>query len=119
MFEGKPPFAREASNPAADARAVPGAGDQLRTLSWSDLVAKLEAARDLREVLSGEEAWPDATYDASFDPHCAHHLAEQQEHFPANSKYPVNPLDSGNRKENCCKEAPSNTEQDGVSRGRT
>jgi len=118
MFEGKPPFAREASNCATDAGAAPGVGDQLHTLSWSDLVAKLEAARDLRAVFPGEAAARDEACNASFDADCAHRLAEQQDHFPANGKLPVNPLDSGNRKDNCCNETPRNTEQDGASRGR-
>lgn len=115
MFEGKPPFAREASNCSAN----PSAGEQLHQLSWSDLVAKLEAARDLCAVLSGEQAPHDTAPQASFDTTSAHHLAEQHEHFPANDKLPVNPLDSGNRKDNCDNKAPSNTEQAEPFRGRT
>ncbi len=115
MFEGKPPFAPEASNSDADASA----GERLRRLSWGDLVAKLEAARDLSEFIAHEKNAGGAFPAASFDAHSAHHLAEQQEHFHANDKLPVNPLNLGNLKEGRGKEAPSNSVQDGASRGRT
>ncbi|MEL1251753.1 hypothetical protein [Aurantiacibacter gilvus] len=71
MFEGKPPFSPEAPSAAAEETA----GDALSELTWSDLVAKLEAARDLRASLATAE---DATL-ASFDAGSARHLALHQE----------------------------------------
>ncbi|MXO60580.1 hypothetical protein GRI89_13625 [Altererythrobacter salegens] len=46
------------------------AGD-LRPVRWSDLVAKLDAARDLRDALHGH----DGASEASFDSSCARHIA--------------------------------------------
>ncbi len=115
MFEGKPPFAPEAYDHSAHAKA----GDTLRTLSWTDLVTKLEAARDLRAALAGEKPPHSQKDEASFDASSAHHLAEQQETFPAKSESPVNPLDSGNRKETGGNNGPSENKPHRVCRGRT
>ncbi|WP_305097507.1 hypothetical protein [Croceibacterium aestuarii] len=43
----------------------------LRPVSWSDLVAKLDAARDLRIALHGL----DEQGEGSFNPSCARHIA--------------------------------------------
>ncbi len=63
-------------------------------LSWSDLVAKLAAARDLREALTQDE---EAAL-ASFDPDCAAHIASHQDKFPDDGKRDVNPDGLGNSK---------------------
>lgn len=63
MFEGKRPTADTA---------------HLRAVSWSDLVAKFDAARELRAALgTGEIAG-----EASFDPDSARHIAEIGEGKP-------------------------------------
>lgn len=111
MFEGKPPSASEASKSATGANA----GEQLHTLSWSDLVAKLEAARDLRVALANGRKQEKRVDEGSFDPKGAHHLAEHQEHFPRNNELSVNPLDSGNRKETGGIESLSKTVSTGSS----
>ena len=66
MFEAKPlsaadfaPSESRDSNPA------------LHPVRWSDLVAKLDAARDLRASLLGHAG----EGEASFDPHSAQHIA--------------------------------------------
>ena len=66
MFEAKPP------SPATYAPSeFQDSSRSLHPVRWSDLVAKLDAARDLRASLlahAGEG-------EASFDPHCAQHIA--------------------------------------------
>ena len=57
------------------------AGD-LCALKWTDLVAKLAAARDLRAELAESE---DGAL-ASFDPHGAAHLASHSEKLPVDGK---------------------------------
>lgn len=64
-------------------------GDSLRELSWSDLRARLAAARDLR--LSLAQAGPQDL--ASFDAPAARHVAAL-----ANGKDSVNPSDLANGK---------------------
>ena len=115
MFEGKPPSAYEARKTDNGTNPV----EPLHTLSWSDLVAKLEAARDLRVALAQGRKAATRIDEASFDPHCAHHLAEQQEHFPSNNELSVNPLDSGNRKDNGGIEGLNKNANDRLFRGRT
>ena len=80
MFEGKPPA-------TADAYRLeePQEGESLRPLSWSDLVARLSAARDLRASLEGSEA--------SFDAGSARRIAAHH-----NGKSSINPDDLGNGK---------------------
>lgn len=66
MFEGKlphPPLLRPAK--AGDS------GDELRPVSWTDLVARLGAARDFRATL----ALHDGEGDGSFDPDSAQRIA--------------------------------------------
>lgn len=85
MFEGKTPFPPAASG----SDRGDSAGEELCALKWPDLVAKLAAARDLREELARVE--DDAL--ASFDPHGAAHLASHHEKSPVDGKRDVN-LDS-------------------------
>jgi hypothetical protein len=67
MYEGK--FSRTGgAYPLDPAESGP---EELRAVSWSDLVARLEAARELRHELAGGEAGG----DASFDPDSARHIA--------------------------------------------
>lgn len=90
MFEGKPPVPPSASG----SKRGDSARDELSVMSWSDLTAKLAAARDLR----GELAESDAIRFASFDPEGAAHIASHQEKFPEESKPNVNPDALVNRK---------------------
>jgi len=66
MFEAKPFSPAHHAPPEFDE-----AGRSLRPVRWSDLVAKLDAARDLRASLlaHGHEG------EASFDPGSAQHIA--------------------------------------------
>ena len=59
MFEGKLPKPAEAL-----ALGEAQDGEVLRPLSWSDLVARLSQARDLRASLDGAPAVSDASFDA-------------------------------------------------------
>ena len=81
MLEGKPPS-------SADALPLeePQEGESLRPLSWSDLVARLTAARALRESIEGQAA-------ASFDASSARCIAAHH-----NGKHIVNPDVSGSGK---------------------
>jgi len=83
MFEGKPPR-------TADALPLeePQEGESLRPLSWTDLVARLSAVRDMRASLEGRPA-----SDASFDASSARCVAALH-----NGKHGVNPEDSSNGK---------------------
>jgi hypothetical protein len=85
MLEGKLP------NPGG-AQAFDRAGrghDSLRAVSWSDLVARLNAARELRVELGAGET----SGGASFDPDSARHIAELSE-----SKHDINFDDLANGK---------------------
>ncbi|GEM_PF-1140817 len=98
MFEGKPPIAPDA-NGANHGETV---GEDLCALNWSDLVAKLAAARDLR----GELASHDDGAIASFDAECAQHIASHHDkaltgQTTGNGKYGVNPDDLANGKAVC------------------
>ena len=84
MFEGKPPRTAEAL-PFEELQA----GESLRPLSWDDLVARLSAARDLRESLGGSASVPHASFDAGSARRIAAHHS---------GKLPVNLDDSSNRK---------------------
>ena len=59
MFEGKPPKAADA-HPLQE----PLEGESLRPLSWGDLVARLSAARAVRESLEGAPAGSEASFHA-------------------------------------------------------
>jgi hypothetical protein len=84
MFEGKLPR-------TADALPLeePREGESLRPLSWGDLVARLSAARALRESLEGGAVRSEASFHAG-GARCiaAHH----------NGKHGVNLEDSSNGK---------------------
>lgn len=84
MFEGKPPSPLEAQ-PFAEAPD----SQPLRPLSWSDLVARLAVARDLRASLGGDPP----TADGSFDASSARRIAAHH-----NGKHSVNLDDLGNSK---------------------
>jgi hypothetical protein len=81
MFEGKPPRTADAL-PFEESRE----GESLRPLRWGDLVARLSAARELRESFEGGAAGSEASFDAG-SARCiaAHH----------NGKHGVNLEDSG------------------------
>ena len=59
MFEGKPPRTADAF-PFEE----PCEGDSLRPLSWGDLVARLSAARAVRESFEGSAANSEASFHA-------------------------------------------------------
>lgn len=84
MFEGKPPIPAEAQE-----FADPQEPEPLRPLRWSDLVARLEAVRDLRASYSGNAR----AYDGSFDASSARRIAAHH-----NGKHVVNLDDLANRK---------------------
>ena len=56
-------------------RRAPRAGDALRALEWSDLTARLNAARDLRLLLRTESAAPIEAVAASFGDAAASYFA--------------------------------------------
>ena len=85
MFEGKPPRLGDAG--PLNERAPDG--DALRPLSWSELVARLSAARDLRGSFEPRESDGEGSFDAG----CARRIAAHHNGNPA-----VNPADSSNGK---------------------
>jgi hypothetical protein len=94
MFEGKPPRPRDAH--ALDSE--PQEFETLRPLSWTDLVARFTAARELRA--SDEEALDRG--DASFDAGSARRIAAHH-----NGNPDINPDVSGNGKSPARTAAPS------------
>jgi hypothetical protein len=88
MFEGKPPIVPEGH----DSRGELAGADSLRPLTWSDLRARLEAARDFRASLRQGEGGEFASFDAT----SARRIAAL-----ANGKRGVNPSDLANRKQDC------------------
>ena len=94
MFEGKPLQAPVPHDPAEDG----GHAESLRGLTWSDLRARLDAARDLRTSLRDS---PDE-HLASFDAHSARRIAALAE-----GKHVVNPDDLANGKGSGCIEGVS------------
>jgi hypothetical protein len=92
MFEGKPPHPPE---PAVF--GTPAEKETLRPLAWGDLVARLEAARGLREELYRDAGWEGANSVASFDARCARAIARQ-----GKGKQDVNPTDLANGKRPAC-----------------
>ena len=113
MFEGKLPIPGEAR-----ARHAPFADEELHALSWSDLVARLAAARDLREVLRHAPVIPAATPAASFDPDSAQHLAQLHDPAADSSKPAVNPEPSADGKTTWAKDAMRTERTRPVSRGK-
>ena len=63
MFESTPPRPRKSGERARDATQ----DEVLRELSWSELVARLSAERDLRRQLSASHECPSDSPAASFD----------------------------------------------------
>ena len=111
MFEGKQPFSRRADGqPVGDST-----GEELSALSWPDLVAKFNAARDLREEL----ALDDTPGIASFDAFSAQHLASLPGAGPHDGKRGVNPDDLANGKGPRCKGAEHSDGDDMADRGNT
>lgn len=90
MFEPKNPFAPENTAQADDSGAQAG----LRPVSWSELNARLAAARELR-IAFGEGDAGDA---ASFDAEIAKHVAHLHELPEAEGKNRINPDHSTNGK---------------------
>lgn len=68
MFEGK----HSSAPPAQPLDRIGGTAESLRPVSWSDLVAKFDAVRELRTELGVGETGG----DGSFDPDSARHIAE-------------------------------------------
>jgi hypothetical protein len=66
MFEGKLPSAAAAQ----PLDRTSGGAERLRVVSWPDLVARFDAARELRAELGAGES----VADASFDPDSARHI---------------------------------------------
>ena len=92
MFEGKPLLAAEPQISAmGEALGAPATG-----LQWSDLVAKLDAARDLRAALN----LADPSQLASFDAGLAQRLCAQEASAWGNDERAVNLEDSANGKGN-------------------
>ncbi|MEO5707336.1 MAG: hypothetical protein ABIT10_09860 [Alteraurantiacibacter sp.] len=85
MFEAK--LTTPPAEPGPQASSADS--DSLRELSWSDLRARLNAARDLRVSLARGLAQDLASFDAP----AARHVAAL-----ANGKDAVNPTDLANRK---------------------
>ena len=123
MFEGKPPLSGQSeakkscasvSESAAVDTGAATAGEELRAVSWSELVAKLGAARDLRGILLADAGALAGNHPASFDANSARRLAAS--HEPKNEAkdepkneakneagsneghFAVNPSNLGNRK---------------------
>lgn len=90
MFEGKPPVAPVAKGQESG----DSAGEGLCAISWTDLVAKLAAARDLRAELSDCAEIGVASFDAL----SAQHLALHHDKHPPEGKDSVNPDDLANGK---------------------
>lgn len=90
MFEGKPPIAPGA-NGSEHGDSV---GGELFVPDWSELTAKLAAARDLSRLLTEAEQ----TALASFDAQGARKLAAQHGFTGSNGKHGVNPDDLANGK---------------------
>ncbi len=91
MFEGKSPFSPQPTG----SPTAPVDGDSLRELSWSDLRARLAAARDLRASLARSAIRSPVRDMASFDGQSARHVAAL-----ASGKDGVNPSDLANGKGN-------------------
>ena len=83
MFEGKPPNRRR----VRETDHVRRTDDELLAISWNDLVARLESARELRASLAET---PPIT-KASFDENSAQHLAERNHARPEGNEGRVNP----------------------------
>lgn len=104
MFEGKLSHQPESRDSATG--DLPD--EALRDLQWSDLVARLTAARELRAELAAS----DSSILASFDADSARHLASQHEcHLLDENEPDVNPDNLGNGKGHAA-EHGSHTDRD-------
>lgn len=84
MFEGKPPRPEDGA-----VLHLAASRDALRPVAWSDLAARLAAARDLRVSLAPGEGDGQASFDAMSARWIAAHPPGEEG---------VNPEDSANRK---------------------
>ncbi len=89
MFEGDIPKRAESRRGQGQSPDADSVGEALYELSWSDLRARFEAARDLRAALGGT----DLDAPASFDADSARRIAALAE-----GKRVVNPDDLANGK---------------------
>ncbi|WP_340588165.1 hypothetical protein [Erythrobacter alti] len=95
-------------------------GEELCALDWSELVAKLAAARDLRSELASQANGVLASFDAL----SAHHIALQHDKAPegltaGNSKHSVNPDALANGKDACATSDRRADRDDPANRGNT
>ena len=90
MFEPKTPFVPENAAPASEDESQAG----LRRVSWSELNARLAAARELRMAFGEGDPGDDASFDAEMARHVAH-LHEPPGHHGKNH---INPDHATNRK---------------------
>lgn len=94
MFEGKRltaarPDLRDADEAGAAA---------LRQIGWSDIVARLEAARDLRQFIGSSDEGEKASFDATSARWIAEHLPGTFGEPGVDNDIPVNPVASANCK---------------------
>ena len=109
MFEGKPPIAPQSRNSGPGENRA----DELRALSWSDLTARLAAARDLRAELAQPQIDPNASFDAD----SARRLASLTDRPPGHGKQGVNPLALANGKGARCNGVDDTQTSDQADRG--
>ena len=101
MFEGKIPQPHAANDPGAPVGGGSASGDALRELTWNDLRARLQAAREFQASLQSERDEHDE-HLASFDANSARHIAAL-----ADNKHAVNPEDLANGKGTACMDGAS------------
>lgn len=112
MFEGKLPPTPDSRDPAAPQLAE----ENLCEMNWSDLVARLSAARELRAELANS----DEAVLASFDAESARHIASQHECCRRDdSERDVNPDDLGNGKGQAAEHASGADRKTPATRGNT
>ena len=68
MFESRTPFSPHATERTSEA----GAQADLRPVSWTEINARLAAARELRIALGQGESGPAASFNAGLARHVAH-----------------------------------------------
>ena len=112
MFEGKLPQTSDSRESAA----LTPPQDVLCEMKWSELVARLSAARELRAEL----AHTDESVLASFDAESARHIASQHEScLRERGERDVNPDDLGNGKGHAAEGAPRADRETPATRGNT
>ncbi|KLE34367.1 hypothetical protein [Aurantiacibacter luteus] len=98
MFEGKPPVPPLANG----THTGDSSGAELCALTWSDLVARLAAARDLRREMAANDESGAASFDASSALHIAH-IGDRDTHTAGRGhQLLVNPDDLANGKTDGC-----------------